>query len=76
LLKDHSYEQRCTWIEEQKDIGNKAFRDTNYEEAVDVYMQALCGFEFNKSQLVKKDLDYIDHKLKLPILNNMALSLM
>ena len=75
-LKDFSFEQRCRWIEEQKDNGNKAFKDTNYEEAVEIYIKALCGFEFNKKELTKKDLIYIDNKLKLPILNNMALSLM
>ena len=39
-------------------------------------MKALCGFEFNKKELTKTQLDHIDFKLKLPILNNMALAFM
>ena len=74
-MKDHSYEARCNWICEMKDKGNGLYKDQTYDEAIDTYIKALCGFKFNKSQLNKKELTYIDNKLKLPILNNMALSL-
>jgi|DEB0MinimDraft_12_1074336.scaffolds.fasta_scaffold75000_1 hypothetical protein len=39
-------------------------------------MKALCGFQFNKKSLNKDQLEFIDNKLKLPILNNMALAMM
>ena len=74
-LKDHSFEQRCNWISDHKNKGNQAFRESNYDEAIEIYIRALCGFEFNKSKLKKDELTYIDAKLKLPILNNMSLSL-
>ena len=49
--------------------------ESNYDEAIEVYIRALCGFEFNKNKLKKHEVTYIDNKLKLPILNNMSLSL-
>jgi len=75
-LKAHSYEQRCNWISDMKDKGNLLYKEASYDEAIDTYMKALCGFEFKKSTLKKSELTYIDSKLKLPILNNMSLSLM
>ena len=59
-----------------KEQGNSFFKEQAYDEAIDTYIKALCGFEFNRSALNKQELSYIDQKLKLPILNNMALSLM
>lgn len=43
---------------------------------MDIYIKALTGFEFDKSKLNPKEIGYIENKLKMPILNNMALSLM
>lgn len=48
LLKDHSYEQRCNWISDMKESGNTQFKESNYDLAIETYMRALCGFEFNK----------------------------
>lgn len=59
-----------------KEKGNSTFKESTYEDAIEIFMRALCGFEFNKNKLSKDELIYIDQKLKLPILNNMALSLM
>jgi len=39
-------------------------------------MKGLCGFDFNKATLTKEQVDHIEFKLKLPILNNMALAMM
>lgn len=58
-----------------KNKGNQSFKESNYDDAIDVYIRALCGFEFNKTKLKSEELSYIDNKLKLPILNNMSLSL-
>ena len=58
-----------------KSKGNQVFLESNYDDAIEIYIKALCGFEFNKSKLKKDELTYIDNKLKLPILNNMSLSL-
>lgn len=59
-----------------KDQGNQLYKDANYDEAIDTYIKALCGLQFRKKELKKTELTYIDTKLKLPILNNMGLSLM
>ena len=43
---------------------------------MDSYMLGLCGLDFKKHKLSKEQKNDIDFKLKIPILNNMALSLM
>ena len=59
-LKSHSFEQRCNWIMEMKEKGNSTFKESTYEDAIEIFMRALCGFEFNKNKLSKDELIYID----------------
>ena len=75
-LHDATYEQRCTWIKEQKEIGNKLYQDKKIAEATDQYLRCLCGFDFSKKTTSKEERQKADRELKIPILNNMALCLM
>ena len=43
---------------------------------MDTYMLGLCGVDFKKFNINKQQKSDIDFRLKIPILNNMALSLM
>ena len=43
---------------------------------MDAYMLGLCGVDFKKFKVSDDQKSDIDTKLKIPILNNMALSLM
>jgi len=36
-----------------KEKGNNTYKEGNLEEAVDIYIKALCGFQFNKKELNK-----------------------
>ena len=73
-LKGATYEQRCQWIENKKSIGNELFKKQEYAEAIDVYTASLCGLEFGKG-ISNDQKEYVELKLKVPILNNMALCL-
>lgn len=76
-LKDYTYEQRVKWITDMKEQANVLFKQQKHEDAVDTYMQALCGFNFNQKgypKMTKEKKKEIDFDLKMPILNNMSLS--
>ena len=75
LLKNHTYDERYKWIQEQKTSGDKKFKDGAFNDAVDMYMQALCGLNFARLKPTKTQLEDIEKKLKIPILSNMALTL-
>lgn len=48
-LKDATYEERCDWITKKKNEGNEFFKQNKLDEAIDVYMACLCGFDFKKN---------------------------
>ena len=45
-LKNCSYDERVQWITQKKEEANVLFKQQKHDEAVDAYMQALCGFNF------------------------------
>ena len=77
MLKGYSYDERVKWITDKKEEANVLFKQQKHEQAVDTYMQALCGFNFKQKKygkLSQKQNRQIDFELKMPILNNMSLS--
>ena len=74
-LKNATFEERWKWIEDKKADGNDYYKKQRYDEAIDTYLACLCGFEFGKTISNEKKAD-VELKLKVPILNNMALCLM
>ena len=65
------------WIKQKKEQANQFHKERKHDEAVDSYMQALCGFNFKQSKygkLTAAQKTTIEMDLKLPILNNMAFS--
>lgn len=47
-IKDYSLNERIQWINDKKDEGSQLFKNQEWQEAIDVWMKALCGFEFSK----------------------------
>lgn len=77
MLQGYGYKERFEWILKKKDEGNEAFKTCQHFKAVDIYIQALCAMDFSRKEyqpLTKDQQHDIDFKLKIPILNNMALS--
>ena len=74
MLQDYSYEDRFAWILRKKEEGSQLCKDQKYKEAIDIWMQAMCGYEFGKYKKDKKT--ETESQLKIPIVNNMALSFM
>lgn len=56
----------------KKEEGNLLYREQKYGPAVELYMAALCGFEFG-SKLTGEEKESVERDLKAPILNNIAL---
>ena len=80
-LRGKSYDDRFNWIMQVKDEGNKLFKEEKLDEAIDIYMKALCGLDFSSYEILEspqrqkeKDLK-VSRDLKAPILNNIALCL-
>ena len=73
-LKDSSFDERFDWVMAKKEEGSLKCREKNYKEAIDTWMQALCGYDFGKYKDKRKA--ETESKLKIPIVNNMALSFM
>ena len=73
-LQGASYEKRWEWIENVKSEGNELFKKAEFPEAIDKYTGALCGLDFGKDITPEQKSD-TEKKLKVPILNNMALCL-
>jgi len=78
LIKDYTLEDRIQWITDKKDEGSLLFKNQEWQDAIDVWMKALCGFEFSKYKkqhgMHAKKRQEIDTTLKIPIVNNMALA--
>lgn len=74
-LRDASFEKRWKWIEDKKADGNISYKEQKFDEAIDTYLACLCGFEFGKS-ISNQQKEDVELKLKVPILNNLALCLM
>ena len=73
-LRNSTFEQRWKWIEDKKLEGNSSYKEQKFEEAIDTYLACLCGFEFGKGITNEQKHD-VEFKLKIPILNNLALCL-
>lgn len=52
-LKEYTYDQRVKWITDMKDRANSAFKEQDHEKALDLWMQALCGFNFKQKKYGK-----------------------
>ena len=70
-----SFDEKCEWIKNQKEIGNNLVKENKLEEALDAYLKSLCGFNFKDDGVSKETMTAKDVELKVPILNNMALCL-
>jgi len=70
-----SFDEKCQWIESNKQIGNNLVKENKLEEALDAYLKSLCGFSFKEDGVSKETIHEKDVELKVPILNNMALCL-
>ena len=57
MLQDYSYEDRFAWILRKKEEGSQLCKDQKYKEAIDIWMQAMCGYEFGKYKKDKKNRD-------------------
>ncbi len=49
-------------------------KEQNYQDAVDIYLRALCGLDFGKQTPDQEE--RVNKELKAPVLNNLALCLM
>ena len=74
-LEGKNWEERYDWILKQKEEGNKLYKAQSHQEALDVYLKSLCGFDFGSDQ-TREQQERVEKELKAPILNNMALCLM
>ena len=52
-LKDYTYDDRVKWITDKKEEANAIFKQQKHEEAIDTYIQALCGFNFKQKKYGK-----------------------
>ena len=79
-LRGKSWDARFQWVSEIKEKGNKLFKEDKYDEAIDIYMKALCGMDFTSyetsGQMEKAREVRVARELKAPVLNNIALCLL
>ena len=65
---------RFKWIEETKAEGNEFYRNKEYGQALDKYLNALYGLDFKDQSIeIEKKINF---ELKVPILNNMSIWLL
>ena len=57
LLKEYSFKERYEWIKQKKDEGNEKFLKSLHEDAVDEWIKALCGFNFNQTNIQPLELE-------------------
>mmetsp|Transcript_5468 Transcript_5468/g.9256 ORF Transcript_5468/g.9256 Transcript_5468/m.9256 type:complete len:197 (-) Transcript_5468:455-1045(-) len=74
-LKGASFAERWKWTEAKKERGNELFKQGKVTEALDVYLMAMYGVEIGNKELSKEERSEIEQKLKVPVLNNLALCL-
>lgn len=77
-LRGRTWDDRTSWINKMKDVGNLQFKSEKYDEAIETYMKALCGMDFSQYQPLEdakadkeRELN-VKRNLKAPILNNIA----
>ena len=58
---------------DKKNEGNQYFVNKRHSDAIDTFMQGLCGMTFDRKKLSKDKISDIDHQLKVPMLNNLSL---
>ena len=73
-LKDYTFDQRFEWVDKHKKEGNEFYKNEQYGQALDKYLHALYGMHF-KDQTIEME-QKVNHKLKVPLLNNMAVCLL
>ncbi len=69
---------RITWIEDTRKKAGQLLQENNIEKALEQYMMCLCALDFKScsgSMPSDEQIKTIEKGFKVPVLNNMAVSL-
>ncbi|DBA02885.1 TPA: LOW QUALITY PROTEIN: hypothetical protein N0F65_005912, partial [Lagenidium giganteum] len=61
--------ERSEWMNAKREQGNEAFRRGEYAQAADIYIEALAGIEFGKSESEKRE---VKMQVQLPLTCNLV----
>ena len=73
-----TFQERMSWIEKTRKVGNDLVGQNELEKAIDEYMKCLVALDFNSVKGKKPSDDQIkmtEIAVKIPVLNNIALAL-
>ena len=77
-ILDQTFQERLQWIDNQRKKGNDQVQMNNFDKALDEYMKCLCALDFKScsgQKPTEEQISMADRGVKIPVLNNMALSL-
>lgn len=74
---NQTFTERISWIEARRKQGNALYAESKFEEALNVYMTALCALDFTtcKDKVSEQQSSMASASNKVPVLNNMAMCL-
>jgi len=73
MLKEYSWEEKFEWVHQKKLKGNRFFNRKKFDDAIQIYLEALMGLDFTCPEENKKRMQC---ELQIPCLLNMAICMM